>query len=142
MSTEKYAGEKHGGGPPGTWEVWIDRLRFPDWKAGAVVIGSIVFLVLLLGVLPRWLQAQEESDFRNVPAQTVPGVVTIINISPVSQGGTGLFNAVTVAFANKQAYYALTQRDQWKPSFHQNVRVTYQIGRHSGQVRVIEVQPQ
>jgi hypothetical protein len=68
--------------------------------------------------------------------------VTVCQISPVSQGGGGLFNAVTVAFAGRQSYYALPLESRWKPRFHQNVRVTYRVGRRSGTVHVDAVTPE
>ena len=52
-----------------------------------------LFWWALLGILPAWLRGQERADFAGTAAQTAPGVVVVCQISPVSQGGGGLFNA-------------------------------------------------
>ena len=119
---------------------WRDFFRF-DVKATVVLLGCALFLVGLLAVLPAWLRAQERADFAGTVAQTAPGIVTICQISPVSQGGGGLFNAVTVEFGKRQAYYALPPQSKWLPRFHQDVRVTYRVGRRTGAVRVDSVTP-
>ncbi len=120
---------------------WRNLLHF-DAKAIAVFLGCALMLVGLLVVLPAWLRGQERADFAGTAPQTAPGVVTICEISPVSQGGGGLFNAVTVAFANRQSYYAIPPSSRWVPRFHQNVRVVYRVGRQSGAVRVDAVTPE
>ncbi len=112
-----------------------------DGKAVAVLLGSVLFLALLLGVLPAWLRGQERADFAGAAPQTVPGRVTVCQISPVSQGGGGLYNGVNVEFAGRQAYYALPPSSDWKPIFHQQVVVTYRVGTRSGLVRVDAVRP-
>jgi len=120
---------------------WRNLLHF-DAKAIAVFLGCALMLVGLLVVLPAWLRGQERADFAGTAPRTAPGVVTICEISPVSQGGGGLFNAVTVAFANRQSYYAIPPSSRWVPRFHQNVRVVYRVGRQSGAVRVDAVTPE
>ena len=82
------------------------------------------------------------ASFSLTMAQTAPGVVVICQISPVSQGGGGLFNAVTVEFDKKQSYFAIPPTSKWVPKFHQNVRVTYRVGHQSGKVRVDAVTPE
>ena len=119
---------------------WRNLLYF-DAKAIAAFLGCALILVGLLGVLPAWLRGQEQADFAGSAARTAPGVVTICQISPVSQGGGGLFNAVTVAFDGRQNYYAIPPTSKWVPGFHQKVRVTYRVGRQSGTVRVEAVTP-
>ena len=119
---------------------WRNLLHL-DAKAIAVFVGCALMLAGLLVALPAWLRGQERSDFAGTAARTAPGVVTICEISPVSQGGGGLFNAVTVAFAGRQNYYAIPPTSKWVPKFHQNVRVTYRIGRQTGAVRVDAVTP-
>ena len=118
---------------------WRNLLHF-DAKAVAAIAGCALFLVGLLVVLPAWLRAQDRNDFAGAALRTEAGTVVICQISPVSQGGGSLFNAVTVAFGHRQAYYALPPTSVWQPKFHQNVRVTYRIGR-SGMVRVESVVP-
>ena len=120
---------------------WRNLLHF-DTKAIAAIVGCALMLVGLLVALPAWLRGQERADFAGTAARTAPGVVTVCQISPVSQGGGGLFNAVTVAFAGRQSYYALPLESRWKPRFHQNVRVTYRVGRRSGTVHVDAVTPE
>jgi len=120
---------------------WRNLLHF-DAKAIAAIAGCALLLIGLLVVLPVWLRGQERADFAGTTARTAPGVVTICQISPVSQGGGGLFNAVTVAFDKRQSYYALPPESRWQPKFHQNVRVTYRVGRQSGTVRVDAVTPE
>lgn len=120
---------------------WRNLLHF-DAKAILAFLVCGLILVGLLGVLPAWLRGQERADFAGTTAQTAPGVVVVCQISPVSQGGGGLFNAVTVEFNKRQSYYALPPESKWLPKFHQNVRVTYRVGRQSGQVRVDSVTPE
>ena len=136
---------------------WRNLLHF-DSKAIAAIAACALILVGLLGVLPAWLRGQERADFAGTAAQTAPGVVVVCQISPVSQGGGGLFNAVTVEFNNqgggglfnavtvefnkRQSYYALPPESKWLPKFHQKVRLTYRVGRQSGTVRVDSVTPE
>jgi len=119
---------------------WRQLLHL-DGKATAVLAGCVLFLIGLLIVLPAWLQGQERADFAGAVVQTAPGIVTVCQISPVSQGGGGLYNGVNVAFAGRQAYYALPPTSDWKPVFHQPVTVTYRVGTQSGLVRVEAVTP-
>jgi len=119
---------------------WRNLLHF-DAKAIAAIVGCALFLVALLGILPAWLRGQERDDFTGVPLRTAPGIVAVCQISPVSQGGGSLFNAVTVAFDQRQAYYALPPTSKWQPVYHQNVHVSYRIGRRSGMLRVESVTP-
>ena len=130
-------------GPDGQGPIeWRNLLQF-DAKAVAAIAVCVLMLVGLLGVLPAWLRGQERADFAGVPTQTATGRVTICQISPVTQGGGGLFNAVTIAFDKRQAYYALPKSSTWspKPFGHDKVRVVYRVGRHSGQLRVDSVTP-
>lgn len=120
---------------------WRNLLYF-DAKAIAAIVGCGLVLVGLLVILPNWLRNQEQADFAGTSAQTAPGVVVICQISPVSQGGGGLFNAVTVEFNKQQSYYAIPPSSNWVPKFHQDVRVTYRVGRQSGKVRVDAVTPE
>jgi hypothetical protein len=120
---------------------WRNLLSF-DAKAIAAIGACALILIGLLVALPAWLRGQERADFAGAAVQTAPGIVTVCEISPVSQGGGGLFNAVTVAFAHRQRYYALPPESKWVPKFHQSVRVTYRVGRRSGQVRVDAVTPE
>jgi len=120
---------------------WRNLLHF-DAKAIAAFLGCALLLVGLLVALPAWLRGQEQADFAGTTAQTAPGVVAVCQISPVSQGGGGLFNAVTVEFNKRQSYYALPPSSKWQPGFHQKVRVTYRVGRQSGTVRVDAVTPE
>ncbi len=120
---------------------WRNLLHF-DAKAIAAFATCALMLVGLLVLLPAWLRGQERADFAGTSARTAPGIVTICEISPVTQGGGGLFNAVTVAFANRQSYYAIPPTSKWVPKFHQNVRVTYRVGRQTGAVRVDAVTPE
>ena len=94
-------------------------LGFTDRVATVTVLGSLLFVILLLGVLPRWLHGQEAADYAGVAEQTAPGKVSTVTISPTSQGGGGLFNAVAVTFANRTAYYALKPQSQWRPIYGQ-----------------------
>ena len=119
---------------------WRNLLHF-DAKSLTVFLGCALLLAGLLGVLPAWLRGQEKADFAGTVARTAPGIVSICQISPVSQGGSGLFNAVTVEFDNRQSYYALPPSSKWLPKFHQNVRVTYRLGRKTGALRVDAVTP-
>ena len=123
-------------------KVW-DWLGLADRTAAATLIGSLLFVVLLLGVLPRWLHGREQADYQGVAAQTSPGIVSTVTISPTSQGGGGLFNAVAVTFDNNRrtAYYALPKTSHWLPKYHDPVTVTYRIGRQSGIVHVDSVTP-
>jgi hypothetical protein len=118
------------------------RLLQLDAKAAAALIGCAVFLVGFLAVLPRWLHGREQADFAGVASQTVPGTVTMLQISPVTSGGGGLFNGVDVAFAHRQTYYALPPDSGWKPLPHQRVRVTFRVGRRSHSIHVDAVTPQ
>ncbi len=119
---------------------WRELLHW-DGKAALAAAACILFLTLLLGVLPAWLRGQDRADFAAAVRQTVPGQVTICQISPVSSGGGGLYNAVNVEFAGRQAYYALPPTSDWKPIFHQKVLVTYRLGTRSGLVHVDSVKP-
>ncbi len=130
-------------GPDGQGPIeWRNLLSF-DAKAIAAIAVCVLMLVGLLWVLPTWLRGQERADFAGVPTQTATGVVTICQISPVTSGGGGLFNAVTVAFGSRTAYYALPRRSTWspKPFGRDKVRVVYRVGRRSGQLRVVSVTP-
>lgn len=118
------------------------RLLQLDSKAAAALLGCALFLVGFLVVLPRWLHGREQADFAGVAAQTAPGQVTMLQISPVSSGGGSLFNGVDVAFAGRQAYYALPPESRWKPMPHQKVTVTFRVGRRSRSVHVDAVTPQ
>lgn len=117
------------------------RLLQLDTKAAVVLAGCALFLVGFLAVLPRWLHEREHADFAGVAAQTAPGKVTMLQISPVSTGGGSLFNGVDVAFANHQAYYALPPESHWKPLPNQSVQVTFRVGRNSHRVSVEAVTP-
>jgi len=119
---------------------WQQLLQM-DGKAAAAIVGSALFLIALLGVLPAWLRGQERADFAAAAVQTAPGRVTVCQISPVSQGGGGLYNGVNVAFAGRQAYYALPPTSQWKPVYQQPVTVTYRVGTRTGLLRVDTVTP-
>ena len=120
---------------------WRQLFKF-DAKAIAVILGCALFLVGLLSALPRWLHARDQADFAGVAVQTVPGKVTMLQISPVSTGGGSLFNGVDVVFGGHTAYYALPPESRWKPRQNQSVRVTFRIGRHSQSVQVDTVVPQ
>ena len=122
---------------------WRNLLEF-DAKAIAAIAACAALLIALLAVLPAWLHRQEHADFDQAAVQTAQGVVTTVQISPVSQGGGGLFNGVTVAFAGRQSYYALPRESHWspKPGEKQAVTVKYRIGRNSGAVQVDSVTPQ
>ena len=119
---------------------WRQFLKL-DTKAVVVLVGCALFLVGFLAVLPRWLHRREQADFAGVAAQTVPGKVTMLQISPVSSGGGSLFNGVDVTFGSHQAYYALPPESRWKPRFGQQVKVTFRTSRHTKQVRVDSVTP-
>lgn len=119
---------------------WRNLLHF-DAKAIAAILGCALFLIGLLAVLPAWLRAQDRDDFAGAALRSDPGIVLVCQISPVSQGGGSLFNAVTVGFAKRQAYYALPPASTWQPVFHQKVWVKYRVGR-SGTVRVEAVLPE
>ncbi len=130
-------------GPDGQGPIeWRNLLQF-DAKAVAAIAVCVLMLVGLLWALPTWLRGQERADFAGVPTQTATGVVTICQISPVTSGGGGLFNAVTVEFGKRTAYYALPKSSTWspKPFGRDKVRVVYRLGRHSGQLRVVSVTP-
>ena len=120
---------------------WRNLLHF-DLKALAAFLFCGLFLAGLLLALPAWLRGQERADFAGAAARTVPGIVTVCQISPVTQGGGGLFNAVTVAFDRRQSFYALPPSSHWQPKFHQKVSVTYRVGRRTGAVRVEAVTPE
>ena len=116
-------------------------LEFPDRTAAGVVIGSLVFVLLLLGVLPYWLHGREAADYQGVPTQTAPGIVSTVTISPTSQGGGGLFNAINVTFAGHRVYYALPPESHWQPKYEDPVTVTYRVGKQSGLIHVDAVTP-
>jgi hypothetical protein len=113
----------------------------PDFTAKAVVVGVAVFLILFLGVLPPALRRIAGNDLRGVPMQTADGQVILLNISPTTQGGSSLYNAVSVAFAGKTGFYALPRSSRWAPIIHESVRVKYRVGRRTGQVHVEDVEP-
>ncbi len=117
----------------------IEWLGLEDRKAAAALIGAVLFIVLLTGVLPAWLHRQAAADYAGTSERTAPGYVSLVTISPVSQGGGGLFNGVAVTFAGYQHYYALPPQSRWDPIYGQHVTVTYHVG-HSGDVRVDAVQ--
>lgn len=121
---------------------WRDLLHF-DVKAIAAFAACALLLVGLLVALPAWLRGQERADFAGTPSQTASGTVTSAQISPVTQGGGGLFNGVTVEFAHHQAYYALPRGSRWQPKPFENapVIVKYRVGRDTGAVRVDSVTP-
>lgn len=121
---------------------WRNLLEF-DAKAIAAIAACAALLIGLLGVLPTWLRGQERADFASAAVLTAPGTVTSVQISPVSQGGGGLFNGVTVAFAGRQSYYALPHESHWtpRPGENQKVTVKYRVGRNSGAVQVDSVTP-
>ncbi len=119
-----------------------ERLLHFDPKSVAALAGCALFLIGFLGVLPAWLRAQAQADFAGAALQTAPGTVATIQISPVSQGGGGLFNAVTVAFAGREIYYALPPTSQWKPKRGASVVVAYRVGQKSGAVHIESVTPQ
>ena len=120
---------------------WRSFLKI-DAKSAAVIVGSTLFLIGFLSVLPRWLHRQQQADLAGVAAQTALGKVTARQISPVSTGGGGLFNGVNVAFAGYTAYYALPPESQWKPLPNQSVRVVFRVGRRTKLVHVDSVTPQ
>ncbi len=117
------------------------RLLQLDAKAVAALLGCGLFLVGLLSLLPRWLHRQAQADFAGAAAQTLPGKVTMLQISPVSTGGGSLFNGVDLAFGSYRAYYALPPESRWKPVSGQNVTVTFRVGRHSKSLQVDAVTP-
>ncbi len=119
---------------------WRRFLQF-DAKAVCAIGGCALLLIGLLAVLPAWLRGRAQADFAHVPARTAPGIVTVCQISPTDGGGHGLFNAVNVAFDHRESFYALPDGDPWQPKYHQQVRVTYRIGRTSGMVHVDSVAP-
>lgn len=119
---------------------WRRLLRL-DAKAAVVLVGCGLFLVGFLSVLPRWLHGREQADFAGVAAQTAPGAVTMLQISPVTSGGGSLFNGVDLVFANHQVYYALPPDSRWKPKPHQRVLVTFRVGRRSHRVSIDSVTP-
>ena len=120
---------------------WRRFFQF-DVKSTAVLIGCTLFLIGFLAFLPRWLRGRDRADFSGAAVQTAPGKVTMIQISPVSNGGGGLFNAVNLAFGNYKAYYALPPESHWKPRSGQSVVVTFQIGRQSKMVHINSVTPE
>ncbi len=115
-------------------------LGLDDRRAAGALLGCLLVVVLLVGVLPLWLHGREAADYAGAAERTAPGTVSLVTISPVSQGGGGLFNAVAVTFAGHQHYYALPPRSRWDPIYGQAVSVTYRVGR-SGAVRVDDVRP-
>ena len=119
-----------------------ERLLHWDVKSVAALAGCALFLIGLLGVLPAWLRAEARADFAGAPLQTAPGTVATIQISPVSQGGGGLFNAVTVTFAGRELYYALPPTSRWQPKRGALVTVVYRVGRKSRSVQIVSVTPQ
>ncbi len=120
---------------------WRKFLQF-DAKSAAVWIGCTLFLIGFLAVLPHWLRGRQQADFAGVAAQTAPGRVTALQISPVSTGGDSLFNAVNLAFAGHAAYYALPPTSHWKPQPNQSVMVVFRVGSRSHSVRIDSVTPQ
>ena len=122
----------------------VDWRRFfqLDAKCAVTIIGCALFLIGFLALLPRWLHGRDRADFAGAAVQTASGKVTAIQISPVSTGGGSLFNAVNLAFAQHQAYYALPPESRWKPRSGQNVVVTFQIGRQSSRVHINSVTPE
>lgn len=121
---------------------WRNLLHF-DAKAIAAFAGCALILVGLLAILPAWLRGQDRADFAGVTVQTASGTVTSVQISPVTQGGGGLFNGVTVEFAQHQAYYALPPSSHWQPKPFEKTPVTvkYRVGRNTGAVHVDSVTP-
>jgi hypothetical protein len=121
---------------------WRNLLQF-DAKAITAIGACALLLIGLLWVLPAWLHRQEHADFAGAAVQTASGTVTTVQISPVTQGGGGLFNGVTVAFDGHQNYYALPRTSKWapKPGMHQKVTVKYRVGRSSGAVKIDSVTP-
>jgi hypothetical protein len=115
-------------------------LGLDDRRAAAALFGCLAVVVLLLGVLPAWLHHREAADYAGAAEKTAPGYVSLVTISPVSQGGGGLFNAVAVTFAGRQHYYALPPRSRWDPIYGQPVTVSFRVGR-SGDVQVDDVRP-
>ncbi len=120
---------------------WRRFFQF-DAKSAAVWIGCILFLIGFLAVLPRWLRGREHADFAGVAVQTAPGTVTALQISPVSTGGSSLFNAVNLAFAGHIAYYALPPESRWKPRSGQPVLVVFRVGRQTKRVHIDAVTPE
>lgn len=120
---------------------WRQFLKL-DLKAAAALIGCALFLIGFLALLPRWLRGQDQADFAGVAAQTAAGKVTAIQISPVSTGGGGLFNAVNIAFAGHAAYYALPPESHWNPRPNQAVVVVYRVGRQTKMVHIDSVTPE
>ena len=121
---------------------WRQFFRL-DVKSAAALLACAGLLLGLLVALPRWLHGQERADFDGVAVRTAQGIVSTVEISPVSQGGGGLFNAVTVDFDHHQAYYALPPTTRWspRPFMKTPVRVTYRVGRRTGAVQVVSVTP-
>lgn len=120
---------------------WRKFLRF-DAKSAAVWIGCTLFLIGFLAVLPHWLRERQQADFAGVAAQTAPGKVTALQISPVSTGGDSLFNAVNLAFAGHAVYYALPPTSHWKPRPNQPVLVVFRVGSRSHSVHIDSVTPE
>lgn len=120
---------------------WRKFFQF-DGKSAAVWIGCTLFLIGFLAVLPHWLRERAQADFAGVAAQTAPGHVTVLQISPVSTGGDSLFNAVNLAFAGHTAYYALPPTSHWKPRRNQPVVVVFRIGSRSHSVQIDSVTPE
>ena len=121
---------------------WRNLLHF-DAKAIAAFVACGLILVGLLVVLPHWLRGQERADFAGAAVQTASGTVTSVQISPVSQGGGGLFNGVNVAFAGHESYYALPPESHWTPKPFEKTPVTvkFRVGRNTGTVHVDAVTP-
>ena len=120
---------------------WRQLLKF-DTKAVVVIVGCALFLVGFLLFLPRWLAARDQADFAGAAAQTLPGTVTMLQISPVSTGGGSLFNGVDLAFGGHAAYYALPPDSRWKPRSGQSVVVSFRVGRTSKLVHIDSVTPE
>ena len=121
----------------------VDWRRFYqlDVKAAAVLIGCALFLIGFLAILPHWLADRDRADFAGAAVQTAPGTVTMRQISPVSSGGGGLFNAANLSFAGHSAFYALPPESRWNPRSGQDVVVTFRVGRISKMVHIDSVTP-
>lgn len=112
-----------------------------DRKGVAVIVGCVAFLVVLFGVLPRWLSQKAAEDLGGAARLTAPGVVVRPEISPVGEFGTDIFNAVVVSFAGRRAFFSLPRQTAWRPKANDAVQVTYRVGTHSKMVHVDAVTP-
>jgi hypothetical protein len=126
---------------PGKWTRVAKLLAPPDKSSKWVIAGIAVFLVILLGVVPPALRKMTADDLRGMPVLTARGQVIRLNISPTTEGGSSLYNAVSVEFDGKAAFYALPPTSRWAPKYHQPVEVKYRIGRATGRVHIEEVIP-